>query len=73
MNRIVEQMLRAFTSVNQDEWYVEKIINKRTKKNRIEYLVKWEGYPEWESTWEPLSNLNHAKEAVAEYESHASQ
>ena len=57
----------------EDEWYVEKIINKRTKKNRIEYLVKWEGYPEWESTWEPLSNLNHAKEVVAEYESHASQ
>ena len=57
----------------EDEWYVEKIIDKRTKKNRIEYLVKWEGYPEWESTWEPLSNLNHAKEAVAEYESHASQ
>jgi hypothetical protein len=53
----------------EDAWYVERIINKRkTKKGAIEYLVKWEGYPEWESTWLPIANVKHARDAIHEYE-----
>lgn len=42
-------------SPKQDEYEVEKIMAVRVKK---EYLVKWKGYPEEESTWEPVENLN---------------
>lgn len=53
----------------QDAWYVEKIVGKRkTKKNGIEYKVKWENFPEYESTWEPIKNLKEAKEAIQDYE-----
>jgi hypothetical protein len=34
----------------------------------VQYLVKWENYPEWEATWEPINNLKQAKEAINEYE-----
>jgi hypothetical protein len=34
----------------------------------VEYLVQWKGYPEWEATWEPGSNLKNAREAIEEFE-----
>jgi hypothetical protein len=52
----------------KDAWYVERIINKRIRANRIQYLVKWENYDEWESTWEPIENVKHATDAINEYE-----
>jgi len=52
----------------EDAWYVECIRDKRIRKGKIEYLVKWENHDEWESTWEPISNVKHAQDAVNEYE-----
>ncbi|KAJ9077830.1 M-phase phosphoprotein 8 [Entomophthora muscae] len=37
------------------------------KLNTYTYYVKRKGYPLEESTWEPLSNLNNAQEAVQLY------
>lgn len=49
---------------------VESIIAKRGIGRRIQYLVKWLGYPHWESTWENITTLSQsAKEAVDEFES----
>ena len=36
---------------------IEKILDKRKANNRIEYKIKWEGYPIKQSTWEPIENL----------------
>lgn len=47
---------------------VESIIAKRGEGARTKYLVKWLGYPHWESTWEPASALKNARDAIAEYE-----
>ncbi|GES79362.1 chromobox protein homolog 5-like [Rhizophagus clarus] len=42
----------------QPERYVpEKILNHRTKKGQLQYLVKWERYSEDESTWESADKL----------------
>ena len=55
-----------------DEYEVEKVIGKRTRKYKnktvTKYLVLWKGYPEWEATWELLDNLKNAKTAIREYE-----
>lgn len=50
-----------------EEWYVEKVVDKRTRKG-IEYLIKWEGFPDFENTWEPIKNLEGSKDAIQEYE-----
>jgi hypothetical protein len=42
------------------EYKVEKIIRGRHRNERLEYLVKWEGYPNSRNTWEPQTNLNKA-------------
>lgn len=41
---------------------------KRRRKNKIQYLARWLGYPESESTWEYISNLKNARQAIQEYE-----
>ena len=42
-------------------WEIEKITDKRTirqgKKIIVELKVKWKGYDETESTWEPILSL----------------
>lgn len=35
----------------------EKILKKRHKKGRTEYLVKWQGYSAKYNTWEPSKNI----------------
>jgi hypothetical protein len=52
---------------------VESIIAKRGFGARTRYLVKWRGYPHWESTWEPLSSLRNARDAIAAYETQVSE
>jgi hypothetical protein len=44
-------------SDNSTGFIVEALLRRRKKKNSYEYLVKWEGYPEHDSSWEPRSNL----------------
>jgi hypothetical protein len=53
----------------EDAWYVDRVINKRKRGNKIQYLVVGEGYPEWEATWEDSSRLKEAREAIEAYES----
>lgn len=60
------------TLSNGDEQYeVESILASRGKGNRTQYLVKWVGYDQYESTWEKASNVAGAPEAIAEYEARA--
>jgi hypothetical protein len=49
-------------------WEVESILGRRGRGARVRYLVKWRGYPIHESTWEPLSALEGALEAIRDYE-----
>lgn len=59
--------------VPEDEFEVETILGKRSKKQPdgkylTEYLVKWRGYPDDQNTWEPWKNIN-APEKLAEFRS----
>lgn len=36
---------------------MEKILDKRIDNGRVKYLLKWQGYPEHASTWEPVEYL----------------
>jgi len=55
--------------MSSDELYnVEKILDKRDINGKVEYKIKWEGYPNSQCTWEPMSNLESVKELVEEYE-----
>ena len=51
----------------EEEWEVEMILNACGFSRNIEYLVRWVGYPLSASTWEPMANLAHCKEALTEF------
>ncbi|KAJ9071787.1 M-phase phosphoprotein 8 [Entomophthora muscae] len=50
-----------------EEYEVEYIHSNQTHYQKPQYYVKWKGYPLEESTWEPLSNLTNAQEAIQIY------
>lgn len=51
----------------QEEFTVEKILGKRIRSGRVEYLLKWNGFPDSDNTWEPKENLI-CQELLDEYE-----
>jgi len=50
------------------EYEVEKILSKRKRYGKVEYLVQWKGYTVEEDTWEKEGNLGNTREVVEEYE-----
>ncbi len=52
----------------EEEYVVEKIVNHRRHgwSRTLQYLIKWEGYPESDNTWE-LAGQIHALECVKQY------
>jgi len=52
----------------EEEWEMEKIMNKRRVQGRDKYLVRWKGYMAEEDTWESRENLKNASELVEEFE-----
>jgi hypothetical protein len=51
-----------------EQYEVESILAVRGSGPRAQFLVKWLGYPDWESTWMKRSGLNEAREVLAEFE-----
>jgi hypothetical protein len=55
-------------SWKEEEWEVEDIIGRVGKGDQAGYLVKWHGFAEEESSWEPLENLANCMSLVLAYE-----
>jgi len=51
----------------EEEWEVERILNKWQIRGKDKYLVQWKGFTAESDTWEGRENLENAKEAVEEY------
>jgi hypothetical protein len=49
------------------EYEVEQVLDQRKRGRGIQYLIKWKGYGHEENTWEPASNLSHAKELLDKF------
>jgi hypothetical protein len=54
--------------MSEDEYIVEKVVDKRIIGGEIEYLIKWEGYDSSENTWEPPENLDNIGNLIQEFE-----
>jgi len=52
----------------EEEFEVEKILNKRIIRGKEKFLVRRKGYTVEEDTWENRENLENVKELVKEFE-----
>ena len=50
-----------------EEYEVERIVDSHYKGKHLEYLVHWKGWSDSDRTWEPVSNLGNATDAVQEF------
>jgi len=51
----------------EEEWEVEKILNKQQVRGKDKYLVCWKGFMAESNTWERRENLKNTKEVIKEF------
>jgi hypothetical protein len=52
---------------NAEIYEVDYLLDSRIHRRRLQYLVKWTGYPEADSTWEHLSNEDNCQDAIRQF------
>jgi hypothetical protein len=53
--------------LDSDEYLIDTILDQRSKNGITEYLIKWDGYPIQDATWEPESNLTHSQNSLVKF------
>jgi len=51
----------------EGEYVVEEILNSCLRHNKLEFLVKWEGYMSENNSWEPEDNCKNVHNAIATF------
>ncbi|KAH1150475.1 hypothetical protein AAZX31_16G074200 [Glycine max] len=59
---------QGFPALGENFFEVEAIRRKRLRKGEVQYLIKWNGWPETANTWEPLENLESVPDVVEAFE-----
>ena len=53
---------------DEKEWKVSQMLNKRIKKNEIEYLIEWIDSSFYENSWKSMKHLKNAQKAIDNFE-----
>jgi hypothetical protein len=51
----------------EEEYEVERVLDSRIFRSKLQYLVKWEGWDTSENTWRPKNDLRNCQRLVEEF------
>ncbi|MED6290820.1 Chromobox protein 2, partial [Characodon lateralis] len=51
------QVMEELSAVGEQVFDAECILNKRLRKGKLEFLVKWRGWSSKHNSWEPQENI----------------
>ena len=53
----------------EEEFEVERILQSRLygRGRKLQFLVQWKGFPMSDSSWEPLENVRHSADLIADF------
>ena len=60
--------IKSNCTYKQKLYNVEFIITRKIKGKKKFYLIKWEGYPITDCSWEPISHLSNINDMVKEFD-----
>jgi hypothetical protein len=52
---------------NKKQWKIEEIVDKRVKKNRTSYLIKWLEYSHSNNEWMKEKDMSNVKKAIKKF------
>ncbi len=68
--RRIQPSLPCIEIDNHVEYEVEKVLDSRRRRGKLEYFIHWHGYDINERTWEPMEILTNALQKVQEFHQH---
>ena len=60
--------LPSIEVASEKKYEVEKILDRRERREKLKYLVRWKGYTAEEDIWKWLENLKNTRNLVEEFE-----
>ena len=55
-------------AMEEEDYEVEAILDERVRSRKRQFLIKWMGWPEEDSTWEPLAALSDCPNIIAAWQ-----
>jgi len=68
LSKQLMSLMEEEDDVEEEEFEVEKILDRKYEDGQLNYLVQWKDYDSSFSTWEPITNLLHCQDKIKEYE-----
>lgn len=66
--KVDKNALKGSLNMDKKPHFVEDIVDIAVRRGKVNYQVKWLGFPSSQNTWEPFENLNKCENLIRQCE-----